>query len=68
MSAHQGLLEGVDNAHEIRDLILQRLQQTRTSGLGDERETAAPTRVSGWSPAHVAMLREIRELVRGGRC
>jgi membrane protein YdbS with pleckstrin-like domain len=33
---HRGLIEGVDNASEIRDLILGHLRKTRTAGLGDE--------------------------------
>lgn len=33
---HRGLIEGVDNAQEIRDLILGHLRKTHTTGLGDE--------------------------------
>jgi hypothetical protein len=35
---HLAVFRGVDNATEIRDLILERLKQIRTSGLGDPEE------------------------------
>ena len=63
MSAHQGLLEGVDNAPEIRDLILQRLKAFTTTGLGDEDDEKLSASGSGWSPEHVTVLRELRDLV-----
>jgi membrane protein YdbS with pleckstrin-like domain len=34
-SLHTGIFHSVDNAHEIRDLILDRLRQFRQAGLGD---------------------------------
>ena len=34
-SLHTGIFHGVDNANEIRDLILERLRQFRQAGLGD---------------------------------
>jgi hypothetical protein len=34
-SLHTGVFHGVDNAHEIRDLILERLRHFRQAGLGD---------------------------------
>lgn len=36
---HIGFFRGVDNAQEIRDLMLARLKQLRDSGLGDEDDT-----------------------------
>jgi membrane protein YdbS with pleckstrin-like domain len=39
-SLHKGVFHGVDNAHEIRDLVLERLRQFRATGLGDPDETA----------------------------
>lgn len=39
---HTGIFHGVDNATEIRDLILERLRRFRATGLGDPDE-AAPT-------------------------
>ncbi len=35
---HTGIFRGVDNAPEIRDLILERLRQFRETGLGDPDE------------------------------
>jgi membrane protein YdbS with pleckstrin-like domain len=40
-SLHTGVFHGVDNAHEIRDLILARLRQFRMTGLGDPDEAPA---------------------------
>jgi len=62
---HRGQIEGVDNAHEIRDLILAHLRKTRTTGLGDEHsphdhEHDAPA----WSAEQLATLREIRQAAR----
>jgi membrane protein YdbS with pleckstrin-like domain len=70
---HRGLIEGVDNAHEIRDLILSHLRKTRTTGLGDElpegegeqasarwSDAAASSRAASWSAEQLAILREIR--------
>lgn len=68
--ANQGLIEGVENAEEIRDLILARLRLSTTAGLGDEdddrsrrRRTHAPSRPA-FTSEHVAVLREIRDEVR----
>jgi membrane protein YdbS with pleckstrin-like domain len=54
-NSHRGLIEGIENAGEIRNLILQRLRTSRSSGLGDEAAT------HHWSAQHIAVLREIRE-------
>ena len=53
---HRGVIEGIDHPDEIRDLIMNRLRQSRTSGLGDEHATAP-----AWGTRHVAILREIRD-------
>lgn len=56
-SLHTGVFHGVDNAAEIRDLILERLRHFRESGLGDPDETgSAPalTRRGAASGAAVA--------------
>jgi uncharacterized membrane protein YdbT with pleckstrin-like domain len=66
--AHVGILQGVDDADTVRDLILDRVRRSRTAGLGDEpvatsaHATHAP--LSEYSSAHVAVLREIRDHVR----
>lgn len=62
-SGHHAIIQGVDNAGEIRDLIMARLRSSRSAGLGDEEESsrrAAP----GWTAEHVAALREILAEVR----
>lgn len=38
-SLHTGVFHGVDNANQIRDLILDRLRQFRATGLGDPDES-----------------------------
>src|SRR5262245_29560778 len=55
---HRGLIEGIDNADEIRNQILMRVRRSRMAGLGDEAGPAA-----GWSHAHIALLREIRDSI-----
>ena len=57
-NSHQGLIEGIDNAEEIRNLILNRVRQSRSAGLGDE---AAPVPALTWSKDHIRTLREIRD-------
>lgn len=43
-SLHTGVFHSVDNAQEIRDLILERLRRFRETGLGDPGESSvAPT-------------------------
>ena len=62
--SHTGLIEGVTDAARIRDLIMDRVRRSRTAGLGDEaREPRRADRSQGrgWSPEHVAALREIRD-------
>lgn len=62
MGAHFGLLEGVDNAPEIRDLIRGQMRQSKSSGLGELERVTVPG-VQGLTSAHVALLREIRDLL-----
>jgi membrane protein YdbS with pleckstrin-like domain len=64
--AHVGVLQGLDEAEAIRDVILDRVRRTRSAGLGDER-AATPSSVgsaAGFSPAHLRVLREIRDGAR----
>lgn len=53
-SLHTGVFHGVDNAHEIRDLVLARLRQFRESGLGDPDEPAGAA-TAAVVPAHPAL-------------
>ena len=61
---HQGIFHGVDNAHEIRDLILSRLRRFRAAGLGDPDDQSAP------APQHASTgdtLAAARELLAEAR-
>ena len=49
-SLHTGVFHGVDNAQEIRDLVLERLRQFRQAGLGDPDEHHAASVASGEPP------------------
>jgi membrane protein YdbS with pleckstrin-like domain len=67
------VVAGVANPQEIRDRIVERMRASRSAGLGDpddERRqrptTAAPAGsapAGGWTPAHLAVLRELRDEV-----
>jgi membrane protein YdbS with pleckstrin-like domain len=65
---HLGLIEGVADAPRIRDLILARLRQAQTTGLGDEHEPHPPEagglRKAGWGPVHLALLTQVRDAAR----
>lgn len=61
--SHQGVLEGVDDAEALRTLIMQRAEASRSAGLGDDREE--PDRAGGFSPEHVAVLRDIQRALAG---
>lgn len=62
---HSGLLEGIDNAPELRELLMAKWQESRSSGLGDEVEPpsgrSVPPRI-GFDPRQVELLQEIRDL------
>lgn len=60
---NQGVIEGLANAHEIRDRIMNRVRASRSAGLGDERMDE-PIAGPMLTEAHVRVLREIRDLVR----
>ncbi len=55
---NKAVIAGIQNAEEIRTLILERVSTNHTTGLGDER------RSSGWTSRQLALLREIRDEVR----
>lgn len=65
---HRGVIEGIDNAPQIRDLILARVRASTSAGLGDELHEHAPM-VAGasWTGEHVAALRAIRDEVHALR-
>jgi membrane protein YdbS with pleckstrin-like domain len=68
LGSHVGILQGLDDAQAVRDLILDRVRRTRSAGLGDEHRGAsasAPAAVrTGLSAAQLAVLRDIRDTVR----
>jgi membrane protein YdbS with pleckstrin-like domain len=69
-AGHHGVLEGIDNAEQLRDLILARWKSARTTGLGDDCAPASPSSatvapaIAGppFSAAQWGLLREIRDL------
>lgn len=63
---HTGLIEGIAEAERIRDVIMNRVRQSRRAGLGDEHPSAEISAASGpaWTPAHLEALREILRGVR----
>jgi len=74
-SLHTGVFHGVDNASEVRDLILERLRVFRETGLGDPDEPAAappplaPAAADSAAPASAsaATLAAARELLAEAR-
>lgn len=72
LNLHQAVFRGVDNAEEIRDLMMVRLRRVRDAGLGETVETADPSpsptastaaAFSGanWSTEAVAVLAALRQ-------
>ena len=66
--AHVGILQGLADAQAVRDLILDRVKRSRSSGLGDERQgpvlPAPGLPATALSPSHMEILREIRDVAR----
>ncbi len=61
-----GVIEGIADAPRIRDLIMDRVRASRTTGLGDERAAAMQTSAApGFTSEHIDVLREIRSLLPG---
>jgi membrane protein YdbS with pleckstrin-like domain len=59
-AGHRGFFHGIDNAPEIRDMMLERLRRLRDTGLGDpdEHEAAEPPAQTSESPV-LAAAREL---------
>jgi membrane protein YdbS with pleckstrin-like domain len=70
MGGHVGIIEGIADVQQIRDLIMSRARTSRTTGLGDEQEHAGslPRGMAGtepgWTDDHIRVLREIRAAAR----
>ena len=65
-SMHTGTLRAVDNAEQVRDLILDRLRHFRDAGLGDPDDAHAATEAAAMTAADAAreLLAEARALRR----
>lgn len=61
LSGHMGLLEGIDNAEEVRELIMDKWRAAKNAGLGDE-SSRAQTTSHGMSTGELEVLGEIRNL------
>jgi membrane protein YdbS with pleckstrin-like domain len=61
-SMHIGYLRGVDNAPELRDMILAHLQRLKTAGLGDSARLPAVHGADGALRAARAVLEEARAM------
>jgi membrane protein YdbS with pleckstrin-like domain len=63
--SHVGYFEGVDNALQIRDLILERLKRYRDSGLGDPDDHHANAPVQTAEAVHelLSAARDLRKAV-----
>ena len=60
---HAGLLEGISDAEEVRQLILDKWQESRSAGLGDDLHDSSKSLGSGgFSNKHVELLEEVRDL------
>ncbi|MEE9236144.1 MAG: PH domain-containing protein [Candidatus Acidoferrales bacterium] len=60
---NKAIMEGIDNPNEVRQLIMERVQRSRSAGLGDERPSNASAS-RAWSVEHLRALRQILEEVR----
>ena len=58
---NKAIMEGLENPDEIRELILERVRQSHSAGLGNESKTVT---AGQWSQRSVDLLREIRDEVR----
>ena len=63
-AAHTGVMEGLDNAPAVRELIMQRVRASRGAGLGDDAGAPedAPGRVASfkaWTPRELDELRAV---------
>lgn len=61
---NKAIMEGIGNPREIRDLIMERVRESKSAGLGDDRSNP-PHATAGWTEAHLRVLREVRDGLRG---
>ena len=58
---NKAIMQGIDDPQRIRRLIMERVQGSKSTGLGDERPAHDST---GWGMEHLHTLRQISEEVR----
>ena len=62
LRSHRGVIRGIENANALRDRIMLKLKESRSSGLGDPDEHHDPApEIAALDPA---VLREIRDEAR----
>jgi membrane protein YdbS with pleckstrin-like domain len=66
-SMHTGTLRAVDNAEQVRDLILDRLRRLRDAGLGDPDDRQNQALSAGPANSADALRAAARELVQAAR-
>ena len=62
LSGHLGLLEGIDNAQEVRELIMDKWRAAKNAGLGDEAHRPSTAASNAFGNAEQAVLEQIRDL------
>lgn len=62
LGGHQGLLEGIADAIDVRDLIMAKWTSAKSAGLGDERHVGSIEPVHGLGRTQQKVLEEIRDL------
>lgn len=63
---NKAIMEGIENPWEIRELIMERVRRSRTTGIGELSDEAVRVGTN-WGSAHVYALKEIREEIRAFR-
>ena len=66
-SLHMGVFEGVPNAVEIRDLVIERLRRFREAGLGDPEDARAASPARPPAEPDRAALSAVAELLEEAR-
>lgn len=60
-TAHEGRIEGMHDAEQIRELIMGKVRAARGAGIGDHADDDVGA-VGRFAPEHLEALREIRDL------
>ncbi|MBL9140987.1 MAG: PH domain-containing protein, partial [Phycisphaerae bacterium] len=68
-STHRGVIQGITNAPQVRELIMARARASNSAGLGDDHPSERGIASNGasaprWTRAHVAALQAIRDELR----